>query len=71
MPRVRFISVSGVEMRLSDLARLHGLRPQTLWGRLERGLPVERAHSTGFCSISAAGRRGKAASSWAIRAKTT
>lgn len=71
MPRVRFISVSGREIRLSDLARLHGMRPQTLWSRLERGLTVERALTTGFCTFSAAGRRGKAVSSWSVRAKTT
>lgn len=57
MPRVRFISVSGQEVRLSELARRHNLLPQTLWGRLERGLPVERALSTGICSYSVAGRR--------------
>ena len=57
MPRVRFISVSGQEIRLSDLARRHNLLPQTLWGRLERGFTVERALSTGICSYSAAGRR--------------
>ena len=57
MPRVRFISVSGVEVRLSDLARRHNLLPQTLWGRIERGLPIERAVTTGICSRSEAGRR--------------
>ena len=67
MPRARWISVSGRQIRLSDLAREHNLLPQTLWGRLERGFAIERALSTGIWTASAAGRVGAASSWWKNR----
>ena len=57
MPKVRAISYCGIEWRLSDLARLHHLRPQTLASRIDRGLPIERALATGICTRAEAGRR--------------
>jgi hypothetical protein len=57
MPRIRWVDWQGVPWRLSELARAHSLLPQTLTSRLDRGLPLERALATGFCSRSAAGRR--------------
>jgi len=56
MPRIRWIVFAGAEWRLSDLARLHHLRPQTLASRIDRGLSIERALTTGLCSRTAAGQ---------------
>jgi hypothetical protein len=61
MPRVRWVTHNHREWRLSDLARAYGLAPQTLAGRLDRGLPVQRALCTGLVSRSEAGRRGSRA----------
>jgi hypothetical protein len=58
MPRTRWIDWHNTQWRLSDLARLHHLKPQTLAGRLDRGYPVERALATGLCPRDEAGRRG-------------
>jgi hypothetical protein len=71
MPRARWISVSGRQIRLSDLAREHNLLPQTLWGRLERNFGLERALSTGIWTAAAAGRRGAAGSCWKNRSAGT
>lgn len=60
MPKVRFVDYAGRYWRLSDLARTYHLRPQTLAGRLDRGLPVERALATGICTRAQAGMRGAA-----------
>jgi hypothetical protein len=59
MPKVRLILFSGAAWRLSDLARLHHLRPQTLASRIDRGLPIERALATGLCTRADAGRRSR------------
>ena len=67
MPRARWISVSGRQIRLSALAREHNLLPQTLWGRLERGFCLDRALSTGIWTAAAAGRRGASVSWWRNR----
>jgi len=61
MPKKRWIQWNGADWRLSDLARSHGLRPQTLASRLDRGYEVDRALATGLCSITEAGRRGSRA----------
>ena len=67
MPKKRWITHQGTDWRLSDLARAHHLKPQTLAGRLDRGMPVERALATGICSKAEAGRRGFAAGWGAMR----
>jgi hypothetical protein len=67
MPKARWIAVSGRQIRLSVLAREHGLLPQTLWSRIERGFALERALSTGICGLSTAGRRAALASTWKTR----
>jgi len=54
----RWVTWEGREWRLSALAREYQLAPQTLAGRLDRGLPVQRALCTGICTRSEAGRRG-------------
>jgi hypothetical protein len=64
MPRVRLVHYRGDAWRLSDLARAHGLLPQTLAGRLHRGYPLDRALHAGLCTRSEAGRRGYVASRW-------
>lgn len=64
MPRVRLVFYRGEPWRLSDLARAHGLLPQTLWRRLETETSVERALSAPLVSRSEAGRRGYCASRW-------
>ena len=58
MPKQRFILWEGTSWRLSELANRHGLRPQTLAARLDRGYEVARALATGLCSAEEAGRRG-------------
>lgn len=64
MPKTRWVCCSGVQVRLSELARVVGLAPQTLWGRLERGMPIARALTTGILTPQAAGRRGALRSPW-------
>lgn len=64
MPKVRVVHYAGRAWRLSELARTHGLLPQTLAGRLDRGTPLEAALMVRVCSRSEAGRRGYCASSW-------
>jgi len=70
MSRARWITWEGRTMRLSAWAIAYDLRPQTLAGRLERGLPMERALVTGLCDWQEAGRRAAAASPWRQRACT-
>ena len=67
MPAIRWIDYEGRRWRLSDLAREHGLKPQTLASRIDRGLPIARALATGICTVVEAGRRGAAASDWRNR----
>jgi hypothetical protein len=57
MPRIRWIDWNGARWRLSDLARATHLKPQTLAGRIDRGLPIDRALATGICTMCEAGRR--------------
>ena len=64
MPKVRMVLYGGRAWRLSDLARAHGLLPQTLAGRIDRGSPLDRALTQRVCSRSEAGRRGYCASVW-------
>ena len=64
MPKTRWIDHDGRRWRLSELAAEHGLKPQTLASRLDRGLPVERALATGLCNAVEAGRRGARATPW-------
>ena len=64
MPRIRWVEYQGSQWRLSALAAAHGLKPQTLASRLDRGLPVARALATGICNAVEAGRRGAAATPW-------
>ena len=65
MPKQRWLEWEGDWWRLSDLARAHHLRPQTLASRIDRGLPVARALATGICDCAESGRRGFA-SGWGI-----
>lgn len=58
MPKARWIEWDGDWWRLSDLARMHELKPQTLASRIDRGLPVSRALATGICDCAESGRRG-------------
>lgn len=64
MPKARWITFEGKLWRLSELAELHRIRPQTLAARLDRGYGIERALATGLCSRSEAGRRARLA--WTI-----
>ena len=64
MPRARWITFDGRTLRLTEWAIEYNLRPQTLAGRLDRGLPVARALATGLCSMAEAGRRAAMASPW-------
>ena len=66
MPRARWITYDGRTLRLTEWAIEYHLRPQTLAGRLERGLPIARALSTGLCSPTEAGRRAAAHSPWRL-----
>jgi hypothetical protein len=58
MPKRRWIRYQGRDWTLSHLATGHGLLPQTLASRLDRGMTLERALATGLCGHSEAGRRG-------------
>lgn len=58
MPKIRWIEYQGERWRLSELAHAYNLLPQTLAGRLDRGLPVQRALATGICDCAESGRRG-------------
>jgi hypothetical protein len=58
MPKQRWIEWAGARWRLSELALVAGLKPQTLASRLDRGYPLDRALTTGLCDLSEAGRRG-------------
>jgi hypothetical protein len=58
MSRPRWITYLGRQWRLSELADVAGLRPQTLASRLNRGYTTSRALTTGLCSREEAGRRG-------------
>jgi hypothetical protein len=60
MPKIRIIEYRGTAWRMSDLARAYGLRPQTLAGRLDRGVPLEQALAAPLLSRAEAGRRGSA-----------
>jgi hypothetical protein len=64
MPKIREIEYLGLTWRLSDLARDHGILPQTLASRLARDMPVGLALQTPIRSRRAAGRRGYRASCW-------
>lgn len=57
MSRPRWIRFQGRDWRLSELADVAGLRPQTLAARLDRGYTTSRALTTGLCSRAEAGRR--------------
>lgn len=61
MPSARWIEWDDCLWRLSDLAREHHLRPQTLAARIDRGYAIERALATGICSRETAGQRSAAA----------
>ena len=63
MPKIRMLCYLGEQWRLSDLARAHGLLPQTLARRLS-SMPMERALHAPLVSRREAGRRGYVASSW-------
>ena len=67
MPAIRWIDYEGRRWRLTELAKAHGLKPQTLASRIARGLPIARALATGICTAAEAGRRGAAASGWRNR----
>jgi hypothetical protein len=58
MPKARWIDWEGCRWRLTDLAIVNGLKPQTLAARIDRGYPLARALATGLCSLEEAGRRG-------------
>jgi len=58
MPRTRWIEYDGQRWRLSELARAHQLKPQTLASRIDRGLEITRALATGLVDHAEAGRRG-------------
>lgn len=58
MPKARIIRWDSKDWMLSDLARAHNLKPQTLASRLDRGYELGRALATGLCSLEEAGRRG-------------
>ena len=64
MPRARWITYDGRTLRLTEWAIEYDLRPQTLAGRLERGLPIARALATGLCSPEETIRRAAARSHW-------
>ena len=64
MPKTRWVEWEGHQWRLSHLAVVYHLKPQTLAHRLDRGLPIERALATGICTRDAAGRRGRDTSPW-------
>jgi len=64
MPRTHRISYSGRDWCLADLAREHGLHPNTLAARLKSGMSVEEAISARVRTKAEAGRRGFAAG-WA------
>ena len=57
MPKMRWIQYEGRAWRLTEIAVQHGLRPQTLASRLDRGYPLARALATGLCSREEAGGR--------------
>ena len=57
MSRPRWITYLGRQWRLSELADVAGLRPQTLAARIDRGYTTSRALTTGLCSRAEAGRR--------------
>jgi hypothetical protein len=59
MPKQRWIEWAGRTWRLSVLAEAHGLKPQTLAARIDRGYPLARALATGLCSLDEAGRRSR------------
>lgn len=62
--RVRLLTLHGATRSVTEWARLAGLRPQTLSGRLARGVPLELALHTNVTTRSAAGTRGAARSPW-------
>lgn len=63
MPKIRMICYRGQQWRMSDLARAHGLLPQTLARRLAT-MEIERAVTMPVLTHSEAGRRGYVASCW-------
>ena len=66
MPRQRWVTCSGRQWRLSELAHRHELAPGTLAYRIDhRGMTPERALATGIMSKRAIGLISKSRGPWA------
>lgn len=64
MAHPRYVLCDGNEYRLSDLARKHHIKPQTLAARLDSGMQPELAVVAPILTKSQAGKRAYRASCW-------
>lgn len=74
MPKIRWITCSGQQWRISKLAKLHHISVGTLSHRINNGIPIEAALTVPIMQRQEIGRIGKdskASLLWPARKKNT